>query len=243
LAVTIHSEPRIAWHAPFAAKMAQGLKALGIPSETTNSQQRQSDIAILLGTTFWRQIEADGRYLLVDRCSFGDTNQYVSLVWDGHGRRGNHCVPENYSYSRWTVHGVPLKPFASGAKSVICGQTESYSPHWKLRDWYQAHHRAATHFRPHPGDAEYEIVRLPVWKTWDDVRIARTLNSSVAIDALINGVEATVDDYGGMAFAWSQCNPETDRLRLMRWLAWTQWHHSEIAEGKPIEHILDRIAA
>lgn len=184
----------------------------------------------------WRGIERSGRFLLVDRCSFGDTNKYVSLVFDGHGRRGNHCVPETYSFSRWCRHGVDLKPWQTGSKVVLCGQTESYSPEWpSLGEWYGLASTSVTHFRPHPaGD---NPTGFPEWKSWDDVHGAITLNSSVAVDALVNGVWASVWDEGGMAYNW------TDRLDLMRWLAWTQWHHEEIREGKPIEHLFRDLAA
>jgi hypothetical protein len=73
--IHIHCEPKIGWQGPFARKMQHGLTNLGIYSEITNARNRMGDIAILLGTTCWRNIEHTGRYLLVDRCSFGDTNQ------------------------------------------------------------------------------------------------------------------------------------------------------------------------
>lgn len=236
----IHVEPRIEWQGPFAHKMATGLRAIGIEPELTTSRTRlDDDPAIVLGTTLWREVEATGKYLLVDRCSFGDTNKYVSLVWDGHGRRGNHCVPDNYSFSRWTTHGVELAPFTKGTKVVLCGQAEAYCGR-DLHDWYR--HAPATHFRPHPA-APVNPTLLPEWKSWKDVGLVLTLNSSVAIDALVNGVEANVADEGGMAFGWNRycIHHEDARTDLMRWLAWTQWHHDEIAEGFPIEHIFDSL--
>lgn len=197
----------------------------------------------------WRGIERSGRFLLVDRCSFGDTNKYVSLVFDGHGRRGNHCVPETYSFSRWCRHGVELKPWQKGSKVVLCGQTETYSPIWPtLDEWYQEATKGKarfhlTHFRPHPaGD---NPTGLPEWRTWEDVGVAVTLNSSVAVDALVNGVNAIVYDEGGMAHGWRWRfgDKEMRREPFFRWLAWTQWSHEEIREGHPIKHILDHAAA
>ena len=229
---TIHAEPAITWQGPFSETMAAGLKAIGIDCRVTRERDRiDEDLAILLGTTCWKNVERTENYLLVDRCSFNDTNRYVSLVFNGHGRRGNHKVPENYDDSRWRMHGVPLHPWREGWKRVLCGQVSTYSPLWdNLEDWY-ATVPDATHFRPHPRGEN--PTGLPVERTWTDVGQVVTLNSSVAIDALIQGVDAIVDDPGGMAYGWE------DRLELMRWLAWTQWSHDEIREGKPIRHLFD----
>jgi len=230
----IHCEPQVAWQRPFAAKLADGLRAIGIDSRITNSRGRLDEgFPILLGTTFWRAIETPP-YLLVDRCSFGDTNQYVSLVWNGHGKRGDHCVPEGHDASRWALHGVALMPWRYGERAVLCGQTETYSPTWDhIEDWY-ASHSEATHFRRHPAG---EVWRLPLADTFTDAGTVITLNSSVAIEALILGRHVTVDDAGGMAYGWSS------REQLMHWLAWTQWHHEEIRTGKPIAHLFDQVAS
>lgn len=236
--ITIHAEPGIRWHIPFAIKMAQGLQALGIPSKTTSERSRVSDTAILLGTTLWRGIEATGKYLLVDRASWGDP-LYVSLVWNGHGRRGNHCVPHRVDEKRWLQHGVELKPWRTGSKTVLAGQTESYSPLWASpNDWYRSAANVCTHFRPHP--AGENPTQLPEWKSFDDVGRMVTLNSSVAVDAIINGIPTVVEDRGGMA--WPGFTSNDDRLPWLRWLAWTQFSHDEIAEGLPIRHLFDGAA-
>lgn len=222
----IHAEPKIGWHGRFAQKMADGLKAIGIQSTITRDQCRHDEgFPILLGTTLWRAVEATGDYLLVDRCSFGDTNQYVSLVWNGHGRRGDHRVPANYDDSRWKMHCVELLPWRRGSKRVVCGQIESYCEA-NLDRWYRS--VGATHFRPHPAGSN--TTGLPEWRSFDDCELV-TLNSSVAVQGLINGIRTEVHDQGGMAYG-RECTNES-RLELMHWLAWTQWSHEEIREGKP----------
>ena len=91
----IHAEPRIAWQAAFAPLVAQGLRTIGVPYAVTRSQEPQGDgLPILLGTTCWRAIEAAGPFLLLDRCSFGSPSEWMSIVLGGHGRRGDHRVPE-----------------------------------------------------------------------------------------------------------------------------------------------------
>lgn len=232
--VTIHSQPRIGWHGPFAKKLISGLHRVGIETRVTDERQRQDDsLAILLGTTLWRSVEASGQYLLVDRCSFGDTNQFVSLVFNGHGRRGNHRVPANFDSSRWEKHGVELRPWQTGTKRVVCGQMESYCRDLSLEDFYYVAHDydGATHFRPHPTQGQQSYNDLPIWRSFDDVELLMTLNSSVAVQGFIEGIKTHVKDEGGMAYG-TECNDES-RLALMHWLAWTQWHHDEISEGLP----------
>lgn len=240
--VTIHAEPQIKWQGPFAEKMAAGLKQLGIAFETTNERSRVSDApAILLGTTLWREVEATGRYLLVDRCSFGDTNRYVSLVLNGHGRRGDHCAPRHPNPRRWETHGVEVLPWRTGAGfSVLAGQCEPYSPKWQsMGEWYRSVMNVCTHFRPHPAEPINQTL-LPVWSSFEGVSRMVTLNSSVAIDAILRGIPTVVEDEGGMA--WPGFRVADDRLPWLHWLAWTQWHHDEIAAGEPIRHLFEHIA-
>ncbi len=244
--LSIHADEKIRWQLPLARKVQQGLKQIGIQAEITASRCRESDIAILCGTTLWTRIEANGRYLLVDRCSFGDTNQWVSLVWDGHGRRGEHCVPEDTG-ARWKSTGIKIRRWKkTGSRVVLCGQTKTYSPHYaSLEDWYGK--VSATHFRKHPSGTN--PTSLPLAKDWDDCGLAVTLNSSIAVDAVLNGIPAVTMDEAAMA--WSVTGHSTnlangevitpDRRSWVKWLAWTQWRHDEISDGEPIRHLFESI--
>lgn len=227
--ITIHAEPNIDWQRKRANDMAIGLRRIGHKPTLTRSRVRTSDApAILYGTTCWRDIEAaPGDWLLVDRACVGNPD-YVQLVWNGHGRRGDHKVPPSYDGSRWNDLGVEIKPWQTGSKVVLCGQTESYCD-LDLEEWYKS--QKATHFRKHPaGD---NPTRLPAWDSWDDVGKAIVLNSSVAVDAMINGVKAEVTDPGSMAYGWMR------RDFLLPWLAWTQWSWDEIRDGEPVRHLFD----
>lgn len=222
----IHCNERVPWQLKRSRFFAEGLKAKGIPYKFTDSRTRLDEgFPILLGTTFWRAVEATGDYLLIDRCSFGDTDVYTSLVWNGHGRRGDHRVPHNFDASRWEKHKVPLLPWKTGSKRVVCGQTESYCS-VPLGTFYRESN--ATHFRKHP--AGENPTGLPEWNSFDDCELV-TLNSSVAVQGLINGCRTEVHDEGGMAYG-VECTDES-RLHLMHWLAWTQFSDDEIREGVP----------
>lgn len=243
--IAIHCSPSIDWHKGGAVRFKRGLSALGIDAYITQNRVRESDIAVLLGTTLWRQIESTGRYLLVDRASVGDPH-FVSLVWDGHGRRGDHRVPDGV-WGRWNKFGFEVKPWRDGRKVVLCGQTETWSPHYRsVEDWYKV--VQATHFRSHPaGD---NPTGLPRTNTWDDVGLAITLNSSVGVDAVLNGVPTVTMDDAAMAWDVSIHDPNAsydisvlrpDRRPWLEWLAWTQWHWQEIEDGHPISHLFEDI--
>lgn len=240
---TIHCNARVGWQGPFARKMLAGLLKRGIVADVTEGNTRHdSGFPILLGTTFWRQIEADGGpYLLVDRCSFGDTNRFVTLVWNGHGRRGIHPMPEYPSAARWEAIGVPLRPWQRpGSRIVLCGQTESYSPNFpSLVDWYRG--VPATHFRRHPVGANPTC--LPETTDFADA-IAVTLNSSIGVQSVIDGVPTITQDEGAMAWSMTghslQDIQTPDRMPWLSWLAWTQWGHDEIEAGVPWGYLLER---
>lgn len=235
--VVIHCEPRIPWQTKRAAYFAEGFKRKGIPCEVTDSRIRTDDCpAVLLGTTCWRAIERDGgEFLLVDRCSFGDTEKFVSLVWNGHGRRGDHRVPRCYDDSRWRVHGVELAPmieWRDGYEIVLCGQTETYSPEWlTLPLFYSTYGMRATAFRPHPAGVEWE--QLKAWRTWGNVCAGIVLNSSVGCEMLIRGIATWAIDEGAMCFQVAGKDPTMTREEWANWLAWTQFTDDEISEGLP----------
>jgi len=147
-------------------------------------------------------------------------------------------VPEN-RVSRW--HPTP-EWWRTGSKRVLCGQHGAYSPHYERpEDWYST--VSATHFRGHPaGD---NPTGLPRVHDWDDVGVAITLNSSVAVDAVIAGVPAVTMDEGAMA--WDVTSHDAsktitpDRKPWLEWLSWTQWNHDEIRDGEPIRHLFEAI--
>jgi len=237
MGVVIHAGRAVGWQMPMALRFLRGLEAIGIPATISDSRDRVSDVAILLGTSLWRNIEVSGKYLLVDRASFGDPF-YVQLVWNGHGRRGNHCVPDDLG-DRWERMGVKVKPWRTGSRVILCGQTETYSPHWAdLVPWYRSTN--ATHFRPHPRGMNYS---LPLVKTFDDCKVAITLNSSVGVDAVMSGVPTVTMDEGAMAWDVTGHRPDEivtpDRTDWLRWLAWTQWNEDEIVTGHPIKHLFE----
>jgi hypothetical protein len=232
--VVLHVEPRIPWQQKRSAYFIEGFKCKGIPCEVTDRRQRLDERpAVLLGTTCWREVERTGEYLLVDRCSFGDTERFVSLVWNGHGRRGDHRVPENFNGERWERYGVPLAPWRHGTRRILCGQTETYSQKFSTLDsWYST--VKADYFRPHPAGTN--PTGLQVSMNFDDA-VAITLNSSIGVQCVLNGIPTVTMDEGAMA--WDVTSHAQDVIRMpdrrefCNWIAWTQWADDEIREGTP----------
>jgi hypothetical protein len=249
MSIVIHCEPRIEWQGAFADKMQRGLANIGLKAEIRNTQFRCSDIAILLGTTRWRNIENDGgRYLLVDRASFGDP-YYVSLVWDGHGRRGDHKVPENPDPARWEQmelnNYAMVLPWRPGSKVILAGQTETYSPNYPSLDaWYGEVHEYCSHFRPHPAamvmDRPFGLRKCA---DLDDCKLLVTLNSSIGVAAVMNGIPTVTMDEAAMAWDVTSHRPgeiiTPERDDWLHWLAYTQWNHDEIEAGAPISHLFE----
>lgn len=229
----IHADPRSPWQPKWAGYFAEGFRRAGIPAQISSDRFRHDEgFPVLLGTTFWREIEKAGPFLLVDRCSFGNADTNVSLVWNGHGGRGEHRVPETYGASRWERYGVPLEPWKSGERIVLCGQTETYSPHWQsLESWYGS--VAATHFKPHPAGAN--PTGLPSVRDFGNARAAITLNSSVGVACLLGGIPVVTCDEGAMAWDITGHSLDDirrpDRLPWCHWLAHTQFTDDEIREG------------
>lgn len=241
--IAIHCNPAVGWQAKRAPQIHEGLKRLGIHSHITTNRQRETDHAVLLGTTFWRSVEATGDYLLVDRASYGDPD-FVQLVWNGHGRRGDHKVPTAPAGRfRRTFDGEVFAWSLSGKRIILCGQTESYCKRWRdLKQWYDCC-TVATHFRKHPaGDNPTNLQLAP---NWGDAGLVITLNSSVGVESVLCGIPTVTMDEGAMAWDVTGHSPDIkvtpDRTAWLEWLSWTQWHWDEIEAGTPIRHLFEEL--
>lgn len=217
--ITVHYEPAVPWQARRVVEFEQGLIRLGFRPQFSSSRRRISPApAILFGTTFWGEIEsAPGDWLLVDRASVGDPD-YVTLGWNGRGRRGDYRLPAVIDDSRWRALGRALEPLRDPGNSVvICGEADGRFPN-----------AVGTHFRPHP--AGRNPTSLPTVTDWIDAHY-HVLRSSVAVEALIRGYPVTVYDESSMAYGVN------DRQEWAECLAWTQWSWDEIRAGEPIGHL------
>ena len=250
--VVIHVHPGVAWQVAFLDSLTTGLRAARRSFAITASPVRVGGgLPVLLGTTFWAGVEDGGPFLLVDRCSFGDPGTWVTLVRDGHGRRGDHRVPETVDGSRWERAGVDVLPWRESDEGavVLCGQTRTWCRSYPSLDgWYAEAGRGCTHFRPHPAAVGAGTKggprdrSLPPYDGWHGVARAVTLNSSVGVEAVLLGIPTVTMDEGAMAWGVTGHRPDDirrpDRTPWLHWLAWTQWHRDEIRAGTPWERVL-----
>lgn len=240
MGAVIHYHPAIPWHVPFAQKLAQGLQNRGISVTACSSMMRVADRPILLGTTLWTNIEHDGgEYILVDRCHYADTENWVALAKNGRGFRAQW--PQENDPSRWEKYNQPLLPWRSGGSRVIlCGQVGSYSPDWDNEgNWYKAVANDCTHFRCHPQGSNPTC--LPMVSDWQDAKCAVVLNSSIAIQTVMCGIPTVTMDKGSMAWPITghviSDIRTSEREEWCHWLAWCQWSHDEIKEGIPWDYV------
>ena len=239
--VVIHSNPAIRWQREHTAHMVSGLSALGFEVYHSEARERirDTDCAVVFGTTFFKAIEAD-EYdtLLVDRASWGDPDQ-VQLVWNGRLRNGDHCVPADYMDRPRPV--PERKPLQDGERVVLCGQVGSNGAGIDLDAWYTKNLLVATHFKPHPAQFDnmksFHAPTLPMVSDFTDCGTAITLNSSVGVECLLNGIDAIADDPSAMIYPYSEGVQSLDEC--LQYIAWTQWRWSEIADGEPIRHLFD----
>jgi len=113
--IVVHYHPAIPWHVPFAEKLVNGLRKKRIDVKATSNQIRVGGLPVLLGTTLWRAIEQDGgEYILVDRCHYGDTNEWVSLCRNGRGYRAQWS--QTSDPSRWEKYNQPILPWRKDSR-------------------------------------------------------------------------------------------------------------------------------
>ena len=238
--IAIHYEPAIAWQKRRVDSFVAGLRRLRITHMVTRERERVSDVAIVFGTTLFREVEKTGHYLLVDRASFDDPH-FVQLVWNGHGRRGDHMAVDDGG-ARWEQIGCAIADWRRGKHTILCGQTEPWSPHFKtLNDFYAKVQKHCDLFRPHPrGD---NPTNLRSYDVLHDVGKAITLNSSIGVECVMRGIPTVTMDEAAMAWDVTSHDPRLhvvgDRDKWLHWLAWTQWSWEEIEQGKPISHLFD----
>lgn len=138
--------------------MKAGLERLGFFVRVTESGSRIDDSpAVLFGTSRFKQVENEpGDWLLVDRACWGDPD-YVRLGWNGRGLHADYCVP----FEKDARPPPKRERHEPGDRVILCGDYDSvpYAP-------------AATHFKPHPAQPEFNPTGLPMVDDFEDCRRA-----------------------------------------------------------------------
>jgi len=245
--IVIHMRPTIPWHKRWVKFFVTGFKKHGIDVVVSSSAQvtRGCDIAILFGPNMWKAIESSGvSYLMVNRKFFGVeehvAGDIVAMGWNGFNGPATFCV-EDVSPDRLRKFLDPEKEIqewkSGGTNILICGQADlgrctSYS---NLEKWYNQVKitvNSLVKFRSHPTRKKL----IPLDEELENVKVAITLNSLVAIEILMAGIPVISMDenspvYGVTGHSLNDIK-YPNRLELFQYLAHCQWYYTEIESGK-----------
>lgn len=257
--VAIHSNPRTPWQKRYGMALVEGFKHHGLDAWTTPSTRDVgADIAVVLGPNYWKGVQNDrattgNPYLTVNRCYFGDYNDNVAIGWNGLNGRADFCN-DDVDGERWEQYGPGLMPWRhmENAKYiVICGQARADSPHYaSVQDWYnkvipEAEGLWPEHeliFQPHPTGCNITRMIRTGNPAPKEIVLAITLNSTVAAKLIMQGVPVVAMDEGNPAYDVASYGPGNvriggDRIPWAHKLAWTQWHISEVINGRFYERL------
>ena len=241
LKIVLHATTVIPWQKRWTQFFVEGFKKHNIDIEVSSSTQKvDCDIAILFGPNRWKNIEKSGiPFIMVNRKFFGKeehvAGDIVALSWDGFNGEGYHCVKDidpNRLAKFIDIENDIKEWQLDGTEYLVCGQADAGRSNLNLKDWYQSIN-VGNRFRPHPTKAG--TVLKPLSEDLVNVKAAITLNSTVAVEVLIEGIPVIAMDagnplYGNVGHSVNEIRfPE--RIPMLTHLAHCQWHHSEISNG------------
>jgi len=241
---------RVEQYEPSEVGVVFGIAKRAVPysqfrGKVISEQIRLRQRVIILETGYINRGDGEDNHYA---CGFGGMN--------GRGDFKNTNSPPD----RWRRLNTDLKPWRGTDKSkyiLLCGQVpwDANVEHIHMDDWLVQSYRAICKrtnrkvlFRPHPRAlGRIRINGLdehsgPV--DWNQVHAVVTFNSNVAVEAVINGVPAFVDDIGSMALPVSSrslADIEAPwypaRERWAQDLAYTQWTPAEMRKGECWSHL------
>lgn len=223
------------------AAFEAGLRRAGFVVERgVTSRPRPRDILVT-----WNRIREGGaaalafeRYgntvLVAENAAWGNSfagGHWYTIARGQHNTAGRFPVggPE-----RWDGLAVELQPWRADGETIILPQRGIGQPPTAMpMDWPQ---QAARRFpgarvRPHPGRGD----ERPLEKDLARAAHVVTWGSGAAIRACMWGCRVTsqMPEWIGQ-----QDNTDPGRLAMLRRLAWAQWQLTEIAHGRPFDHLL-----
>ena len=252
--ITIHSNPHIPWQKRLAPIVQEGLHKHNIKANISNSQTRlaNTDIAIILGPNFWKNIEMVNKpYIMMNRKFLGfgerDVHDNVAISWDGFNGRGVFSIKE-VDPSRLLKYvkeeDISDSVMPQGDNYLLCEQADlgRCKKYTSLNDFYsQATKNIPTHLLKIRRKVSPENIGLKKFnegfnKSLKNIKTALTLNSTVAVDILLKGIPIVAFDKGCPTYAVS--SHSVDNLifpytrNFLEYLAMCQYHYDEIENGK-----------
>jgi len=237
--ITIHARPQIPWQRDYSICLSAGLAKHGISNSVQDYDSTKGTIAIILGPHWGRHLEMEN-FLQVNRAFIGkseydDSDTHcISVGWCGMNGRADFCL-NDIDKDRWKLFMKEddIHEYHKEGGVVLCGQADNGRSAVELADFYK-HSKMAfpdAVFREHPSKPQEYV------HNWSDTKLAVTLNSTVAVDALLNGNSVVSCDEGNPVYAWTQHNTADeylypDQIEIVQTLANCQYTRKEIQNGR-----------
>lgn len=235
--VAIHARTNIPWQMYYLDKLQAGFRAHGITASHTNSNVKEADLDVILGP-HWPMALEQGEFLQVNRAFMGisewspGSNHCVAIGWNGMNGRADFCIPKSLDKNRYKkfINIDTVWDYHKEGGVVICGQADAGRAPIDLNAWHHVMREVIPHaeFRPHPTKGHNE-------HDWKLSQLAITLNSTVAVDALLHGNAVVSMDEGNPLWAWTpHCGTELaypDQEHIIQVLSHCQFHCTEVANG------------
>jgi len=248
--ITIHANASIPWQKRLAPLVVRGLQKHGLKCYISphNYCVPKTDVSIILGPNFWKNIENSGQpYIMMNRKFLGfherDVHDNVAISWDGFNGKGTFCVDEIDPNRLWKY--IEKDEFEDwkepGTDYLLFGQTDpGRSTKYKSsHEWYKYVEANVSPIRfrkkENPEYGNLLSFRKKFKKDLQNVKAAIVLNSTVSTEILLAGVPVISMDEGCPSYAIDShsfsevCYP--DRLPFLHYLAHCQWHYDEIENG------------
>jgi len=236
--ILVHCLPTIGWHRRYYEFFREGFRKHGIHiNHTASPVAIDGTVPLLFGPNYWKGVErASNKYLMVNRKFVGNVNDNVAISWNGYNGQGRFCV-QDVSPTRLRRHTFDIEPWREvvDGYTLLLGQFDlgRCGRYTGLREWYN-HVEANTGdkilFRKWPGSDR------PLKKDLAGARLAVSLNSTVAIETVLQGVPTVAMDE--QSPAWPICahnlghvHRSNNRLAWLEYLANCQWHYLQIQNG------------
>lgn len=239
------------WHPRYTRAFVDGFEGYGIAVEVCERDLVQrgthKDIHVLFGPNYWSKTFRDAdRVLCVDRCSFGNENDNVTIGWNGWKGFGiyptalSNEAQRRYAKYRDTLPEANRHVGKPGKYAVLIGEYPSACDDQNgIKKFYEDCIEDAKKeglrlvLRPHPHHTPR--LGLDVEPRADIYRAAKvyTYASSFGVQARLTGANVVAGP-GSLAYRYQK---QDVSWRL--WLPFTQWHISEIESGEFWRYLAD----
>ena len=237
--IAIHAT-NAAWHREYAPAYKKGLAKYGINATITKSTTRISDVAILFGPNFWKDIEKDGGQYLVANRKFVGFGKHVentnAISWNGFNGNGQFCVDtvdESRLLKTFDIDINNMHPVVKGDKHLLCEQYDlgRCTKYNNVNQWYDEIKKSFSPLKVRAKKNPEKIGHAAWEKQFcneiKDVKEAHVLNSTVSVDLLYYGIPVKSWDKGDPCYVGTIENRE----KLFHYLAHCQWTKNEINNG------------